>query len=158
MPITLTGGQAMTKQPAPAAYLLSDLRREASMTQLEVAERMGVSKKRVSQIEALYPNIRYDTLINYLEAVGGYMQLGVGALRIRHDQIVSDPNLEGTREWKRVNSERGVKHFAVGQRALSEELPLQGDQTDTGSDDTGGQVDHADTQSDQGDSGQRQQS
>lgn len=152
MTTTTTPGGVMTEQPAPRPYLLSDLRRAAGLTQEQVADLMGVTKKRVNQIEASYPGVRYDTLVRYLKAMGGHMQVTVKGLRVNIDEIDADPGLEATREWLRSSQKRGVQRMKTGGSA--EELVLQGQQTDPGGDDTGGQVDQPDSQSDQGDSSQ----
>lgn len=162
MTTTLTPGGAMTEQTAPQPRTLADLRRAAGMSRKQVGERMGVNWQRVGQIEARYPNVNYTTLTRYIEAVGGSVQLVVGSTRIRADQLVTDPSLAGTR--KHLDSRNAMgKLVRDGEELIyvppsaTEKLPLQGNHADTGGDDTGGQVDHADTESDQGDSGQRQQ-
>lgn len=152
MTITLTPEGAMTEQPEVAGYLLSDLRREAGLTQEVVADRMGVHKRRVGQIEAAYPNVRFDTLTKYMDALGGTIRFVVGKMDARHDRIITDPDLEATREWMTSARRRGIQKM----RGSAEELVLQGEQPEPGGDDTGGQVDHADAQSDQGDGGQRE--
>lgn len=153
---TLTTGGDMTDQPTARPYLLSDLRRAAGMTQAQMAKRMGVSEKRVSQIEARYPSVRYDTLVSYVQALGGHIQLTVGSLKINIDQIGADAALEGTREWMKSSRRRGaVRLDAMAVfSALPKELPLQGEASDPGGDDSGRDVDHADAEGDQGDGGQ----
>lgn len=137
-------------------YLLSDLRRAAGMTQVQVAEHMSVTKKRVNQIEAKYPAVRYDTLVKYLQAIGGHMRLTVKDLEVDLDQIGADPNLEATREWMESSSRRGIQRMR-GESAR-EELVLQGEQPEPGDDDTGRDVDQADAQGDQRYGGQGEDS
>lgn len=54
------------------AYNLAQVRKERDLTQTEVAERMGVSQKRVSELERGNPGaIQRDTLRRYIESLGG---------------------------------------------------------------------------------------
>lgn len=146
---------------------LRQLREATGLTQTQVAQRMGVHKTRVSHIEAKYPAVRYDVLLRYVQAIGGYIRLSVAGMQINLSEIGSDPSLEGTRNYLTENASRaGVKRLGAeaafspvtyAPSAPAEELPLQGDQPESGGDDTGGQVDQPDAQSDQGDGGQRQE-
>jgi len=145
----------MPDQSPGARYLVSDLRRAASLTQAQVAQRMGVTAKRVSQIEAAYPAVRYDTLVSYLQALGGHIRLTVKDLEINLDDIGADPDLESTRAWLKSSRKRGIARMQ-GEQSVAEELVLQGEQSGTGDDDTGRHVDQPDAQGDQGDSGQGQ--
>ena len=45
-------------------------RAEAKMTQAQVAEAMGVKQSAVARIESGHLDIKYSTLLNYLNAVG----------------------------------------------------------------------------------------
>jgi transcriptional regulator with XRE-family HTH domain len=154
MTITLTPGGAMTEQPVPQPRTLADLRRAAGMSLTQVAERMGIQKSRVAHIEARYPNLNYETLTRYITALGGSVQFTVGTAHAYADQMIPDPEKRGTRKY--LMSRPGMGSL-VYQPSTAEELPLQSNQTDTGGDDTGGQIDHPDAESDQSDSGQRQQ-
>ncbi|MFE5774276.1 helix-turn-helix domain-containing protein [Brachybacterium sp. NPDC056505] len=54
------------------AYRLRELRRDAGLTQEQLAERIGVSQRQVSKIErGDVENARVATIRRYLEAVGG---------------------------------------------------------------------------------------
>lgn len=54
------------------AYNLAQIRRERDLTQAEVAKRMGVSQKRVSELERGDQGvIQRDTLRRYIESLGG---------------------------------------------------------------------------------------
>lgn len=54
------------------AYNLAQVRRERDLTQAEVAKRMGVSQKRVSELERGDQGvIQRDTLRRYIESLGG---------------------------------------------------------------------------------------
>lgn len=147
-----TEGPAVTQQPRT----LADLRKAAGLTSVQVGQRMGINGQRVRHIEAKYPNIRYDTLARYIQAIGGSIQFTVGTTHTHADRLIPDPEMAGTRKYlSEKASETGVKRLNAG--ALPEELPLQGSQAQPGDNDTGRQVDHADAESDQGDSGQREQ-
>lgn len=144
----------MTKSPAAVPHTLKELREAAGMTQIQVAERMGTVRQRVSHIEARYPAIRLDVLIRYMQALDGHIRLDVGGLRVNLDEIVADDSLAATRDYlKEKASAAGVAQM-IQKRSAAEELPLQRGETQPGDDDTGGHVDHADTQSDQSDGGQ----
>ncbi|MFV2195738.1 helix-turn-helix domain-containing protein [Nocardiopsis sp. LOL_012] len=67
-------------------YALSALRRDSGMTQKEVAEVMGISQARVSQIEHGQIN-SLDLLRSYISAVGGELHLTVsqGPLNVTLD-------------------------------------------------------------------------
>lgn len=137
---------------------LADLRKATGMTSEQVGERMGVNGQRVRHIEAKYPNINYGTLTRYITALGGSIQFTVGTTHVYADQIEPDPEMRGTRKYlKEKASSPGVRRLAATAAftsAAAEELPLQGDAAQPGDDHTGGQIDHADTQSDQGDGDQ----
>lgn len=66
------------------ARRLADMRRERRITQAEVAERMGVTKVRVSQIESGQVS-GTDVVARYVEALGGNLVMvavfGDGDLR-----------------------------------------------------------------------------
>lgn len=132
---------------------LADLRKKAGLSQDQVADRMGITKARVRHIEAKYPGINYGTLARYIQALGGSIQFLVGTTHTSADRLKADPDKSGTRAY--LSSRPGMGNL-VYKPSGTEELVLQGQQPDTGDNDTGGQVDHADAQSDQGDSGQGQ--
>lgn len=150
MTTATTGVQGMTKSPAAVPHTLKELREAAGMTQIRVAERMGTNRQRVSHIEARYPAIRLDVLIRYMQALDGHICLDVDGLRVNLDEIVADDSLAATRTYlKEKASAPGVAQMI--QKRSTEELPLQSGKAQPGDDDTGGQVDHADAQGDQGD-------
>lgn len=54
------------------AYRLRELRKEAGLTQAELAERIGVGQRQVSKIESGdIDNAKVGTIRRYLEAIGG---------------------------------------------------------------------------------------
>lgn len=55
-------------------WQLAEIRRRRDLTQVEVAERMGVTKARVSQIENGSVSTR-EVLERYVEALGGRLSL-----------------------------------------------------------------------------------
>ena len=58
------------------AYNLREARKANHMTQVELAQAMGVSQNRVSRMETGDINVMsVDTLRNYIEALGGRMSL-----------------------------------------------------------------------------------
>ncbi|MFD3929419.1 helix-turn-helix domain-containing protein [Streptomyces sp. NPDC058614] len=78
----LEGAQRMLTEAR--AWRLVDMRQERGFTQAQVAERMGVSKGRVSQIESGQVS-GTDVVARYVEALGGNLVLvavfGDGELR-----------------------------------------------------------------------------
>jgi DNA-binding XRE family transcriptional regulator len=56
------------------AHRLAERRRELGLSQTEVAERMGVSKSRVSQIEGGDVSTM-DAIARYVQALGGEIQI-----------------------------------------------------------------------------------
>ncbi|MDX3281768.1 helix-turn-helix domain-containing protein [Streptomyces scabiei] len=66
------------------AWRLADMRQERGITQAQVAERMGVTKGRVSQIESRQVS-GTDVVARYVEALGGNLVMvavfGDGELR-----------------------------------------------------------------------------
>lgn len=56
------------------AYRLAERRTDLGFTQAEVAERMGVTKSRVSQIERGEVST-VDVISRYVEAIGGHLQI-----------------------------------------------------------------------------------
>lgn len=58
------------------AYRLRELREAQGMTQTDVAEVLGVSQRRVSEIErGQCDRIRLDTLRRYVQALGGTLRV-----------------------------------------------------------------------------------
>ncbi|SDT76639.1 Helix-turn-helix [Actinoplanes derwentensis] len=55
-------------------YRLAERRKQVGLTQMDVAERMGVTKGRVSQIERGDVST-VEVLARYVEALGGYLQI-----------------------------------------------------------------------------------
>ncbi|MFF4346617.1 helix-turn-helix domain-containing protein [Streptomyces sp. NPDC001530] len=78
----LEGAQRMLAEAR--AWRLVDMRQERGFTQAQVAERMGVTKGRVSQIESGQVS-GTDVVARYVEALGGSLVLvavfGDGELR-----------------------------------------------------------------------------
>lgn len=56
------------------AYRLAERRKALGLTQSDVAERMGVTKSRVSQIERGEVST-VDVIARYVEAIGGHLQI-----------------------------------------------------------------------------------
>ncbi|MBM6622164.1 helix-turn-helix transcriptional regulator [Micrococcaceae bacterium RIT802] len=58
------------------AYGLRELREEAGLTQLQLAQRIGVGQRQVSKIEhGDLDSVKIGTIRNYLEAVGGSLSV-----------------------------------------------------------------------------------
>lgn len=151
------GTHAVADEPVPGPCTLADLRRAAGLTQMQVAKRMGLAgRQRVAHIEARYPAVRYDTLANYMQAIGCRIRFSVGDFHISADRMTADPALVATRTYlTETAGRRGLARLArPGGTASAEELPLQGDAPEPGGDDTGRNEDHPDSAGDQGDSGQ----
>lgn len=74
------GGEAVVEQAHHRtqayidAYRLAERRTGLGLTQAEVAERMGVTKSRVSQIERGEVST-VDVIARYVEAIGGHLQI-----------------------------------------------------------------------------------
>jgi transcriptional regulator with XRE-family HTH domain len=151
MTIQATEGPAVNEQPRS----LADLRRKAGLSESQVAQRMGLTKGRIQQIEAKYPGVNYDTLVRYITALGGSIQFTVGTTHVYADQIGPDPDKAGTRRY--LERRPGMGSLVYQPSRATEELPLQGDAAEPSGDDTGGQVDQPDAERDQGDSDQGQQ-
>jgi DNA-binding XRE family transcriptional regulator len=59
-------------------YKLRTLRKSLGITQVQLAARLGVSQIRISQIEnGRLEKFELGTLIRYVEALGGELELGV---------------------------------------------------------------------------------
>jgi transcriptional regulator with XRE-family HTH domain len=81
------------------AYQLRALRRTRGLTQVELAERLGVSQNRVSRLErGDIQRVRIDTLARYVESLGGslHIEMRVGdaqyPLVVAHEEGGSDPS------------------------------------------------------------------
>lgn len=60
------------------AYKLRELREEADLTQVQVAEQLQITQNRVSQIEkGAITRTQVDTLQRYVEALGGQLRIQV---------------------------------------------------------------------------------
>lgn len=159
---TITGVQGMTESPAATPHTLKKLREAAGMTQTQVAEKMGTTRSRISHIEAKYPGVRHDSLLRYMQAIGARIQIRVGPLHLGIDEISTDESLAGTRAYLEKVSEDGRArqnpiNMSRTKSAGAKELVLQTGETEPGDDDTGGHVDHADAQGDQGDGQQSEE-
>jgi DNA-binding XRE family transcriptional regulator len=59
-----------------ATYALAEIRKEAGLTQTDVANAMGVSQNRVSVIErGDLAHTELETIRSYIEAIGGHVRL-----------------------------------------------------------------------------------
>lgn len=59
-----------------AAYALAEIRKQAGLTQTDVANAMGVSQNRVSVIErGEIAHTELETIRSYIEALGGHVRL-----------------------------------------------------------------------------------
>ncbi|MEX2441797.1 MAG: XRE family transcriptional regulator [Pontimonas sp.] len=79
------------------AYQLRALRRARGLTQVELAERLGVSQNRVSRLErGDIDRVRIDTLARYVESLGGslHIEMRVGdagyPLVVAHSETLTD--------------------------------------------------------------------
>jgi transcriptional regulator with XRE-family HTH domain len=150
-----TDGKTTADKPAPAPRTLSDLRKATGLGVAQLAERMGVHRTRVTAIEARYPNVNYETLVRYIGALGGSIQFTVGSTHVYADQLAPDPEKRGTRHY--MESRPGMGNLVYAPASAAEKLPLQSGTPEPGDDDTSGQIDHADTESDQGHGDQGEQ-
>ncbi len=58
------------------AYRLAEIRKAREITQVQLAEQLGVSQKRVSQVEhGRVSNLKVSTLERYANAVGGHLRV-----------------------------------------------------------------------------------
>lgn len=74
-------------------HQLGVLRAEAKLTQVQVAERMGISQARVSQLERGDVNqLEVDTVRRYVAALGG--RLRMVADFADHDVVITEPEME----------------------------------------------------------------
>jgi DNA-binding XRE family transcriptional regulator len=57
-------------------YTLAELRKHRHMTQVELAETLGIKQASVSRVEHADPaDVQLDTLRNYIEALGGTLEV-----------------------------------------------------------------------------------
>lgn len=74
-------------------YRLSELRERAGLSQMQVAERMGVKQPRVSAIEKGDPaQMEVETLSRYVAALGGRLRVVAGFGD--HEEIVSTSSVD----------------------------------------------------------------
>lgn len=50
--------------------MMIEARKNAKLTQAQIAEKMGVSQNQVARIESLNVNVKYKTIAQYLKACG----------------------------------------------------------------------------------------
>ena len=74
-------------------HQLGELRVEARLTQVQVAERMGISQARVSQLERgdVY-QLEVDTVRRYVAALGGRLRLVADF--DDHDVVITEPEMD----------------------------------------------------------------
>lgn len=59
------------------AIRLAELRKDANLSQKELADKIGVSQSAISQLENSANVIQLDTLTKYVNALGGKLHLSV---------------------------------------------------------------------------------
>ena len=60
------------------AYRLRELRKQAGLTQAQLADRIGVRQRQISKIECgEFEDLKSSTIRRYLEAVGGSLPIDV---------------------------------------------------------------------------------
>lgn len=89
-----------------SAATLAGLRKRAGMTQLQVAEKMGVTKGRITQIEADYPDLMYPVVLRYLEALGARVHAAVGDTGVNMSDVHADPR-------RRTTQARRTRHQSL---------------------------------------------
>jgi transcriptional regulator with XRE-family HTH domain len=142
----------MDDHQEPKINTLAALRETTGLTTEEVGQKMGVNAQRVRAIEARFPSLNYDTLVRYMEAIGGNVQLAVGHTHIKASDLIPDPTKAGTRKYLLEKaSQAGRARMAQGRSAAAEELPLEQGTPDPSGDDTGRNVDETDTEGHQRD-------
>ena len=68
------------------AYRLRELRKQAGLTQTDVARRIGVSQRQISKIEnGSIENSRVSTIGKYVEAIGG--ELSLNLFRVKRQNV-----------------------------------------------------------------------
>lgn len=64
------------RRPLVGEYRLAEIRRKQKMTQAELADKMGISQKRVSEVETgRVGSLRLSTLERYAEGIGGKLHV-----------------------------------------------------------------------------------
>lgn len=137
---------------------LREMREAAGLTQAQVAATMNTNRSRVGHIESRYPNVRYQTLLSYIAALGGDVVFtGIAGSDVPASHLVVDPTKEATRRYLEEKSSKAGQMRINAEIASAKELPLQSNQPDPGSDDPGGQIDQPDPERDEDDRGNGQQ-
>lgn len=140
------------QQPMPKT--LAELREAAGLSQTDVAERMGYSgRARITHIEARYPNLNYDTVTRYMQAIGVKIEFVVKGRHVPADTLIPDPEKEATREYLGSRPGKGSLVYQPSPK----ELPLEQRTADSGGDDTGRDVDQPDAEGHQGDREDREE-
>lgn len=75
---------------------LAELRKQAGMTQLQVAEQMGVTKGRITQIEADYPELKYTVVMRYMKAIDAHVRVSVKGSTVDMNTVVANPERQTT--------------------------------------------------------------
>lgn len=131
---------------------LAGLRRQAGVTQAQVSQALGVSETQVSRIEAKFPHVPFTTVQTYMKALGAHIVFTEWDLGdVFADDLIPDPARQEALRRRDADPAR-----RPGRRS-AEELPLKRDTPQASGDDPRRNEDHPHTESDQSDSGQRQQ-
>lgn len=77
--------QALLVSPKDIGAALRDMRKQRGLTQRELGRRVGLDQKKVSLIENGNPNIRVDSLLRLLSALGA----GI-TVQVKADVTISD--------------------------------------------------------------------
>lgn len=77
--------QALLVSPKDIGAALRDMRKQRALTQRELGRRVGLDQKKVSLIENGNPNIRVDSLLRLLSALGA----GI-TVQVKADVTISD--------------------------------------------------------------------
>ncbi|WP_329276965.1 helix-turn-helix domain-containing protein [Streptomyces sp. NBC_01451] len=66
---------------------LAEMRRMSGLTQKQVAEKMGVTKPRISQIENGFPYLQFNVVQSYLEALDAQVMVAMadGVQAVLHE-------------------------------------------------------------------------
>lgn len=72
-------------------FTLADLRRNAGLSQPQLADRMGVSRNQVSRIEAKYPDVMFTTVRSYMDALGMDIRFVGGGTNVESSCVTDDP-------------------------------------------------------------------
>lgn len=107
--MTIAGGCLMptTNEAGQPPSTLAALRERAGLTQKQVSERMGLSRSRVSDIEALFPNVTFPSVRDYLKALGEdivFTHETFGTTRA--DTIQADATRQAAAERRRTHPSR----------------------------------------------------